>query len=555
MSTNDRAGGYCRTSGETQRDNTSIPNQQADITRFVEAQGWNLVKFYVDECKSGAKIAGRDDFQQMMRDAANDRFDVIVVWDMSRFGRDGLDILNSAKTLKRDFNVDVVDVKGRFDTRDRRRTITNFVDAGMAESERLSILERTKNGKIARVRKYGAPTGSTRPFGRIWNKAARTWTIDEDKHTLVKDAARRYLQGESIKNLAREYNLDPTTLHKVLTQRCGPTWTQRIRCPELDIDETIETAVPPLLDPQTIAAILAKAQANKTVDRTQLKNNYLLGHAVFCSHCGLALTGQSNNGYRFYRHQQLCEDGRRRSYVEADALEYVVMRTLFDVFGNPVKVQAAIDAATPDKRKVQEARDRQQRLQANLAGIETRRERLIDAITEGTVSKSQARQKMDELNSREQHLADELDKTAAILANIPTSEQVKETATRIAGKFKRRYYEPRERIATRLANCQFDKMTWDEQRSLVQMVVGGKSTEGRRHGVYISWIDGQENKRRKKWGYRIEGRLSLVMSGKVRTDPAAHDPMKHDPDWEPCWAPMQEELLAELGAVGRLSSF
>jgi len=53
---------------------------------------------------------------------------------MSRFGRDGLDILNSAKTLKRDFGVDVVDVKGRFDTRDLRRTITTFLDAGMAES-------------------------------------------------------------------------------------------------------------------------------------------------------------------------------------------------------------------------------------------------------------------------------------------------------------------------------------------------------------------------------------------------------------------------------------
>jgi hypothetical protein len=82
---------------------------------------------------------------------------------MSRFGRDGLDILNSAKTLKRDFGVDVVDVKGRFDTRDLRRTLTNFVDAGMAESERLSILERTKNGKIARVRGLRSAYGFNSP--------------------------------------------------------------------------------------------------------------------------------------------------------------------------------------------------------------------------------------------------------------------------------------------------------------------------------------------------------------------------------------------------------
>ena len=99
-----------------------------------------------------------------------------------------------------------------------------------------------------------------------------------------------------------------------------------------------------------------------------------------------------------------------------------------------------------------------------------------------------------------------------------------------------------------VANRYFDRMTWQEQRSLVQMVLGGKSPGGDRHGVYIAWIDGQEKRRRKKWGYRIAGRLNLVMKGKVRADPTKHDA----DDREPSGAPMQEELLAE---VGRLSSY
>src|SRR5688572_11562756 len=104
-----RAVGYCRTSGETQRDNASIPNQQAGIEQFVNASGWRLVDWYVDECKTGSKIEGRDAFQQMMRDAANDRFNVIVVFDVTRFGRDGMDVLESAKTLARSFGVHVCD--------------------------------------------------------------------------------------------------------------------------------------------------------------------------------------------------------------------------------------------------------------------------------------------------------------------------------------------------------------------------------------------------------------------------------------------------------------
>src|ERR1051326_7612368 len=62
-----RAVGYCRTSGEGQRDNTSIPNQQEAIENFIEGEGWRILRHYIDESKTGSKIAGRDDFQRMMR--------------------------------------------------------------------------------------------------------------------------------------------------------------------------------------------------------------------------------------------------------------------------------------------------------------------------------------------------------------------------------------------------------------------------------------------------------------------------------------------------------
>src|SRR5262249_13819034 len=136
-----RAAGYCRTSGESQRDNTSIPDQKAEITRFCALMGWVLVGFYIDECRTGSKIEGREEFLRMMRDAANGVFDVVVPFDVKRFGREGFDILDSARTLQRDFGVAVVDTKGGLDTRDRRRVLTNYVHAGVAEDERLTILE------------------------------------------------------------------------------------------------------------------------------------------------------------------------------------------------------------------------------------------------------------------------------------------------------------------------------------------------------------------------------------------------------------------------------
>src|SRR5262245_45453168 len=125
-----RAGGYCRTSGEGQRDNTSIPTQKEAIEAFCKAMGGILVHIYVDECKSGAKTDGRDEFKRMLTDAANGELDVIVPFDATRFARDGVDIVSTAKFLKATYGIHTVDSKGQFDNRDHRNALRNFVSAG-----------------------------------------------------------------------------------------------------------------------------------------------------------------------------------------------------------------------------------------------------------------------------------------------------------------------------------------------------------------------------------------------------------------------------------------
>jgi DNA invertase Pin-like site-specific DNA recombinase len=540
-----RACGYCRTSGEAQRDNTSIPNQQDDIAKYIQSQGWTFTRHYVDECKSGAKIVGRDDFQQMMRDAANGKHDVVVAFDMTRFSRDGLDMIQSATTLKRDFGVDVVDTKGRFTTMDRRRTITNFVDAGIAEDERLRILERTKRGKIRKIKETGAPMTPRWPYGRIWDAETERWSIDPAKHAIVKDAARRYLRGEPLAKVAKEHGINHAFLHKTLTQRCGPVWMQRVRCHELEIDESIETHVPALLPEDIITAIKAKAEANKTLDRSHLKYKYLLAHVVFCDHCGRPMFGQCNDKTnRYYRHghrklERFKACTMPRSWVEASALELVVLTRLFDVFGNPAKVQQAIDEATPNRQRLEAERERQQHLQAERDRISGQRERIIDAIADDRISTADSRKKLDALKERDQHLADELDKLVQLLANIPSAEQVKEVAEQIAGNFKRRVRVPSHKLIANLANRHFEAMTWEEQRNLIQMIFRGKDASGKRYGVYISWIAGQEKKRKKEWCFRIVGRLAFTTSGRVPTMPTLPD----NEDFS--GAPLQNELLED----------
>ena len=51
-----------------------------------------------EEVRSGG---GRDEFQRMLRDAENGRFDCLLVWEIDRFGRERQDIPTGKMTLKR----------------------------------------------------------------------------------------------------------------------------------------------------------------------------------------------------------------------------------------------------------------------------------------------------------------------------------------------------------------------------------------------------------------------------------------------------------------------
>lgn len=82
-----RAAEYVRMSTEHQKYSTD--NQSSEIRRYAERRGYEIVRTYADEGKSGLKIHGRGSLQQLLGDIAKGEadFSVILVYDVSRWGR------------------------------------------------------------------------------------------------------------------------------------------------------------------------------------------------------------------------------------------------------------------------------------------------------------------------------------------------------------------------------------------------------------------------------------------------------------------------------------
>lgn len=84
---------YCRLSrdDELTGESNSIVNQKAILKKYAKEQGFRNIQFFVDDGYSGANF-NRPDWKRMIELVENDKVGVIIAKDMSRIGRNYLEV-------------------------------------------------------------------------------------------------------------------------------------------------------------------------------------------------------------------------------------------------------------------------------------------------------------------------------------------------------------------------------------------------------------------------------------------------------------------------------
>ena len=86
---------YTRVSTSMQVDGYSLDAQKDKLRKYADYQEMSIVGEYSDEGKSGKSVEGRPQFKQMLSDIENGKDDVdyVLVFKLSRFGRNAADVL------------------------------------------------------------------------------------------------------------------------------------------------------------------------------------------------------------------------------------------------------------------------------------------------------------------------------------------------------------------------------------------------------------------------------------------------------------------------------
>lgn len=209
-----RAVGYLRVSKEEQaaQDRASLPTQEADIRRYCEGKGYDLVEIYCDPGYSGSS-RNRPRFRELCQDAEREKFDLIVVWRGDRLARG----LRPYVMLQDALDGTEIEIEATNDVVNRRWLA---MKAFMAGEELEAIRERCRMGARGRAEK-GKVTGNVK-YGYVMGEDGKP-QVEPHQGEIVKRIFTEYLSGKSALAIARQFNQE-----RIPGPGGGKWWDHRI---------------------------------------------------------------------------------------------------------------------------------------------------------------------------------------------------------------------------------------------------------------------------------------------------------------------------------------
>ncbi len=442
-----RAAIYARVSHQSQaeEDKTSISEQTREMEAYCQVKGLTIVARYQEVGRGWSKK--RPEFQRMLADAKQGRFDTIVCWKSDRLSRGmypaaALMEVIEAHQIRLEAVMDAIDLK------------TFGLMAAIGKIELDNLRDRTSLGRRGAAKQGRIPSHGI-PYGyRIGDDGKPC--IEEVEAGVVRRIFDQYVHEEiGIPSIARRLMDDgvPTAkpagkrwheshVHRILGNGAykGTWWygksrqistedgRKRYQQPE---DTWIQIPFPPLVDEQT----WNRAQSLKKLRMSRAKRNtrvfYMLQHLVRCSGCGMLLGGRATkqntvrrNGklyhydlepprryYQCYGMQKRLFSCRRHPFIRAERLEDLIWREVAKVVQNPQIIVAGMEALIPSQDT--DLAEEIAQAERGLRDIQSEEDRMIRLYVSGKIDEDQLDRQRQFVTERLKHCREQLERCRA----------------------------------------------------------------------------------------------------------------------------------------------
>jgi site-specific DNA recombinase len=451
---------YCRVSTEEQAEHGySIDNQKERLIAYCTSQGWDDYRLYIDDGYTGTNI-DRPALQRLIRHAREGKIDTVVVYKLDRLSRRQKDVLHLLEDVFEANDVVFKSATEPFDTSTPLGKAMLGILAVFAQLERDTIVERMTVGIRQRIR-AGKWHGGRLPFGYRYNQETGKLEIVPDQAQLIREMYRRFLQGQSLNDLAiwmesrtNERVFDHGIVRDMLRRTI---YTGRLRYGDQESTEIAD----PIIDQETWDMV--QAEMRRRSEGRAPHGEYLLSGLLKCGLCGGSvihiirntIRGDKLYSYPLYvcKHQHHrprkstippCKAGyRRQEELDAWVVEQVKRVAALD----PAEVQKELAAARQPQEDHSKVLDE---LKRKLSSIDAKLDKWYDAFEEGHIDPRMLKDRISRLEEERRVL----------------QERIDDLESTIRRPDMRRFID-----VLRLVEEAWDYMTFEEQRNVLRAAI------------------------------------------------------------------------------------
>lgn len=373
--------------GQTEQ---SIEGQQAAAKAYAKARGYNIIHEYADRAMTG-RNDDREQFQQMLSDAAKRQFKVIILWKIDRFGRNREEIAFNKHHCKK-YGVRVEYVAETVPPTPEGVILESVLE-GMAEYYSLQLSQNIRRGQRISAAKCQS-VGGNRPLG-YKTGPDKKFEIDPETAPTVQTIFRMYAAGNTtteIVNYLNDQGLRTLRGHKFNKNSLRTLLSNEkyIGVYTYKDEVRVEGGIPAIIDKDTFYAVQKLLKVNQRAPaRRWSRADYLLTDKLFCGACGSGMVGESGTSKSGRKHNYyLCTKHKRerackQRAVRQEWIEDLVLDTTIDLLRDDALLDYIADRTWAFYQEQDEAQARVDSYTGQLGTVNKAIQNIVRAIENG----------------------------------------------------------------------------------------------------------------------------------------------------------------------------
>lgn len=447
---------YARVSTEMIGQEKSVDNQIDALINYIKKHDGLFVGIYKDEGITGTSKKHRKQFNQMMSDAQAKKFDCIITKSFTRFSRNIREALDDLHKLQNQ-GVRVIFLEDNMDTSKNEDRERLGLIAWLAELEARKTSDRIRT-TWSTYNRQGKMHATTPPFGYSYDKKLQKFIINPSEAQVVRRIFKMYCEeGMGMPKIATQLELEKVpskkggswaqaTIKSILSNQTYTgdlimgkfTHADVVNKKKIKIEEDDWTVHPnkheAIISRQVYEEArreMSKRSESKKISRYSTAS--IFSGLIVCGECGSKCSIKRKKHFRnytpFYECITYSNKGKalaghtRNSVWEKDLLDVIKLELQQVTNWNSEKLLQIYKSAQKNNMKSQE--ENQQKLVQLQQELEQQKKKLfilLDALTEGTISKEMFKVAAEEIEHHINNLQEDITEVQKELKFQPHQE-------------------------------------------------------------------------------------------------------------------------------------